>query len=305
LSAQEGTERLRERVSKPAAAIGVLRRRRAILLCGLVLGAGIAAAVQLQASTTYSASANVAFPSGTLPEKVGLGVPGGSSGEEERELNTEALAARSPEVARAVAAELGGTARPGRLTSAITTEALPGANVLKIIASTPHPRESARLANAFAAQYVAVRERAQLAVIEGVQRRLTSELLSLPPSSPERATLSQSLQRLNALRAFAGDGTHVVTLATPPSSPNGLSTLEAAGIGAASGLVLSLLIVYLMESLDRRVKTVEEMEHEYGLPALAAIPRFSVDASTAGKRKELLEPQRISPRSRASSTRSS
>ncbi len=138
-----------------------------------------------------------------------------------------------------------------------------------------------------------MRERSQLAVIEGVQRRLTGELLSLPPSSPERTTLAQSLQRLNALRAFAGDGTHVVTLATPPSSPNGPSTLEAAGIGAASGLALALLLVYLVESLDRRVKTVEDLEREYGLPALAAIPRFSVDASTAGQRKELLEPQRI------------
>lgn len=302
MSAQDGTERLRERASKPAAVIAALRRRWMVVLGGALLGAIIAVGLQLQAPKSYSASSNVAFQSATLLQ-AGFGVQSGSSGEAQRELNTEALTARSPEVAREVAKGLGGatsaglhgapSAAPSRLAAEIRTEAVPSANVLRITATTNHPAESARLANAFAEQYVGVRAHLQLAAIEGVTRRLTAQLLTLPASSPERVTLGQSLQRLNALRAFAGDGTHVVTLATPPASPSGLSTLAAGAIGAVAGLAATLALVFLLESLDRRVKTVEDLEREYGLPALAAIPHFALDSRSAGQRKELLEPQRI------------
>jgi capsular exopolysaccharide synthesis family protein len=263
-----------------------------VVVAFALLGVAVAVFVQQRATKSYSATASVAFQSATLSQ-VGLGLAPAASDEAERELNTEVLTARSPEVARPVAQALHSAATPSELASQVHTESVPSANVLKITATTRHPERSARLANAFAEQYIAVRARSQLVGIEAVQRRLSEELLALPPSSPERPVLRQSLQRLNALRAFAGGGAHIVAVAVPPSRPSGVGLPAAVAFGLVGGLALALLLVFVLESLDRRVKTLEEMEREYGLPALAAIPRFVFTAKSAGERKEMLEPQRI------------
>jgi capsular exopolysaccharide synthesis family protein len=292
MNTQPGQDASQEKKSKPTAALDVLRRRW-LVFAGLALTGAVAATIAYESSASlYTASASVALQSGTLRE-VGLGLPAAAGNEEQRELNTEALSVRSPEVARAVAQALHGTLAPGALLAAVTSEPIPGANVLRITATTRHPRESARLANAFAEQYIAVRVRTQLAEIAAVQQRLSAEVLALAPNSPERAALRQSLQRLTADRAFVGEGAQIVALAALPRSPAGLGLLAWAAIGAASGLALALIVVFLLETLDRRVKTLEEFEREYRLPVLAAIPQSAFASASAGQRRELLEPQRI------------
>jgi capsular exopolysaccharide synthesis family protein len=291
MSAQAGRDLSDATAGRPAAALEALRRRWPIIV-GLVL-AGAAAGVLVHETSTksYTATASVAFQSATLTE-VGFGISPTPS-EQQRELNTEVLTVRSPEVARAVAQSLHSALRPSQLAAEVTSETVPSANVLRITATTPHARASARLANAFAEQYIAVRTRSQLAGIEGVQRRLLEELGALPPGSAERAALRQSLQRLTALRAFSGGGAHVVALAAVPDTPDGMGLAASVAIGAASGLAVALIVIVLLESLDRRVKTLEELEREYRLPALAAIPQFAFASSSAAERKEQLEPQRI------------
>jgi capsular exopolysaccharide synthesis family protein len=98
---------------------------------------------------------------------------------------------------------------------------------------------------------------------------------------------------LTAARAFAGDGAHVVALAAVPAGPNGLGLLASLAIGAAGGLAAAVVLIFLLEALDRRVKTLEELEREYRLPALAAIPQLAFASTSAAERRELLEPQRI------------
>jgi capsular exopolysaccharide synthesis family protein len=271
--------------------IQALRRRWPIVLVMTALGAGLAAAVQQTTASTYTATATVAFESTNLSQVAGA--PPSSAGEQERELNTEALTVRSPEVAGAVAQALGSSARPGALAAHISTAAVPSANVLRITASSAHAEESARLANAFAEQFIAVRAHTELARIESAQKQLVEELAAQPPGSAERASLRASVQRLNALRPFAGGGSRMIALAAVPARPTGLALVPAIAIGAAGGLLLSLLIVLLLESLDRRVKTLDEVEREYGLPALAVVPQFAFNSASAAQRKELLEPQRI------------
>ena len=138
-----------------------------------------------------------------------------------------------------------------------------------------------------------MRARGELARIEAAQKQLLEEPVAQPPDSTERASLRASVQRLNALRPFAGGGSRVIALASVPTRPTGLGLVAAIAIGAAGGLLVSLVIVLLLESLDRRVKTLDEVEREYGLPALAVVPQFAFNSASAAQRKELLEPQRI------------
>ena len=141
-------------------------------------------------------------------------------------------------------------------------------------------------------QYIAFRTKAQLAGISTAQEKLREQIAALPATSAERATLVQSLVRLGSLQAAAASGTNIIGRATPPTSPNGAGLSEAIVIGILVGAAIAFSLVFLIESLDRRVKTVADLERGYGLPALAGIPRASSPAFD-DEDSALLEPYRI------------
>jgi succinoglycan biosynthesis transport protein ExoP len=274
---------------------GVLRvlRRRWMVIVGVTLACVLVAAVKHTRTTkSYQATASVAFQSGTLSDAALQVSPSGSS-EPQREADTEVLVAGSSEVAKGVSKQLHLSADPDELLNQVKVEAAPNANVLNIIASSGDSNESARLANAFAEQYIAFRARSELAGIDTAQSKLQQQISALPADSPERAALQQSLQRLGELRAVAGGGANIIGSATPPGAPSGMGLSTTLAIGLLIGLALSFSLVFLLEALDRRVKSIEEFERIYRLPALASIPQSVFGARRAKERQGLLEPVRI------------
>ncbi|MGH2853392.1 MAG: polysaccharide biosynthesis tyrosine autokinase [Solirubrobacteraceae bacterium] len=291
MSASERFERARE--GESVASMFEALRRRWPLIVGVVLAAVAVLLVSHERKAkSYTATANVAFQSGTLSE-AGLQVSPSSSGEPQREADTEVLIAHSAEVALAVAGQLHLQAEPSELLSKVKVEAAPNADVLNIVASAGDPQYAARLANAFAEQYIAFRAQSQLAGVNTAESKLQQQIAALPAGASERGALEQSLQRLSALRAVAGGGANIIGRATPPTSPAGTGLASTVAIGLLVGLALALALVFLLESIDRRIKTIEELEREYRLPALAAIPQVAFRTPRAEQRGELLEPYRI------------
>jgi capsular exopolysaccharide synthesis family protein len=284
-------ERVTERETV-ANALRVLNRRWLIVL-GVVLACVLVAVARYERTAkSYKAVASVSFQSGTLSDSALQVSPGGSS-EPQREADTEVLIAHSPEVAEAVRKQLGTQATVSELLDQVQVEAAPNADILELVASTGEPVYSARLANAFATQYIAFRAKSELVGIESAQRKLAQQLSALPADSPERATLQQSLQRLGELRAVAGGGANIIGQASIPTAPSGTKLSTTVIIGLLLGLGIAFSIVFLIESLDRRVKSIEEFEREYRLPALAGVPQSAFRSSRADDRNELLEPYRI------------
>lgn len=275
-----------------ARTLDILRRRWEIIVGVVLVCVAVAIVLHERAPKSYNATASVAFQEGT-PSEQALGIATGGGPEPQRGANTEVLTAHSTEVALAVRNQLGVNASPAELLSAVSVETAPSANVLNITASTHHPRESARLANAFAEQYIAFRTRSKVESIEAAQTKLTRQMETLPVGTSERASLEQTIQRLTSLRAVAGGGATIIGLAGVPGSPSGAGLASTAAIGFVIGLALALAIVFLIESLDRRVKTLDEFEREYKLPALTAIPASAFGAGNAEQRTDLLEPHRI------------
>jgi succinoglycan biosynthesis transport protein ExoP len=291
MSASERFERVRE--GENLTSMLEVLRRRWLLVAGVVLASvAVLVATHEHKAKSYTATANVAFQSGTLSE-AGLQVTPSSSSEPQREADTEVLIAHSAEVAQAAARQLHLQASASELLKKVVVEAAPNADVLNILATTGHPAEAASLANAFAEQYIAFRAQSQLAGVETAASNLQRQIAALPAGSSERTALEQSLQRLSATRAVAGGGANIIGRATAPTSPAGTSLTSTVAIGLLIGLALAFSLVFLLESLDRRIKTIEELEHEYRLPALAAIPQSAFRARRAEEREETLEPYRI------------
>jgi capsular exopolysaccharide synthesis family protein len=291
MSASDRLERVRENDGL-SGTLGLLRRRWPPIASIVVVCILFAVVNHERATKSYEASASVAFQNGTLSDAALAVSPGGSS-EPQREANTETLVAHSPEVAEAVRRQLKLESEASDLLDKVKVEAAANADVLNIVATTSDPKESARLANAFATQYIAFRTKSQLSGISTAQKQLQEEIAALPVGSSERAGLQQSVQRLGALRAVAGGGANIIGLATPSGTPTGLSLSTTAIMGLLIGLAIALSVVFLLEALDRRVKTVEEFEREYGLAALAGVPQSAFAVRRADQREDLLEPYRI------------
>jgi capsular exopolysaccharide synthesis family protein len=291
VSAFDRIERAREGEGL-ANALDALRRRWLIVL-GVVLASLVVLVVSHEhKAKSYNATANVSFQRGTLSQ-AGLQVSPSGSSEPQREADTEVLIAQSSEVAQAVRRQLHSAASASELLSKVKVEAAPNADVLNIIASVSNPRYAAVLANAFAEQYIVFRAQSQIAGISTAQSSLQQQIAALPPGSSERSTLERYLQRLSPLRAVAGGGANIIGRATPPSTPSGAGLTSTVAIGLLVGLAIALSLVFLLESLDRRINTIEELEREYRLPALAAIPQSAFRARRAAERGQLLEPYRI------------
>ena len=291
MSAADLSQRARESEGL-AGALTVLRRRWPLAV-GLVLVCVLVSVVRHErAAKSYVASASVAFQSGTLQDAA-LQIFPSNSTEPQREANTQVLIAHSPEVAQAVRQQLLTRTSVEELLEQAKVEVAPNADILNVGVSSGNPRYSARLANAFAEQYIAFKARSELAGIGAAQKSLQEQITALPAGSAERTTLQQSLQRLGELRAVAGGGANIIGRASSPTSPAGSSLSTAAAIGLLVGLALAFSLVFLLESLDRRIKTIEECEREYRLPALAGVPQSAFRRQRAAEREELLEPYRI------------
>lgn len=267
-------------------------RRRWLLIIGVVLACMIAAIARYETGTrSYESTASVAFNNTTLTEQA-LQVSRGS-GDPERDAATNVLIASSRDVAQGVRRQLRTDATPDTLLSAVDVEAAPNANVINITASTTSPIFSARLANAFAEQYLATETQQQLDAIDAAQSDLQRQIDALPVDAADRSTLQASSQRLDELRAIANGGLQIITRASPPDTPSGATLKTTAILGLLVGLALAATLVFLLESLDRRVNSVEAFERAYRLPVLATVPPNAFKHRRADDRIGSLEPYRI------------
>jgi capsular exopolysaccharide synthesis family protein len=77
----------------------------------------------------------------------------------------------------------------------------------------------------------------------------------------------------------------VIDKALVPRSPFRPSLRENVGMGLGVGLALGIGLVFLLEFMDRTLKSPEEVERRLGLPSLAVIPDVGDAESTYGRRQ--------------------
>jgi succinoglycan biosynthesis transport protein ExoP len=281
-----------------AGELSVLRRHWLLISIVVLATMLVFAAVHVHKAKSYTATASVTFQNSTL-SGAALNIATSGSSEPQREADTEVLIAHSTEVAQAVRKQLNLSATAPELLEEVKVEAAPTANVLNVSATTEDPRQAAVLANEFAKQYIAFHADSQLAGVATAEAETRKQISELPSQSQERASLSQeraaleqTLARLASLRAVASAGASVISSATAPTKPDGSGISETLAIGLLVGVAIALSLIFLLESLDRRIKTIEEFEQGYRLPALVGVPAWSSRTAELAS-GELLEPYRI------------
>jgi receptor protein-tyrosine kinase len=148
------------------------------------------------------------------------------------------------------------------------------------------PRRAARVANTFAAEYVAFRRAATREIYTQALARVRRKQAQLSRSTRGRVASRSEVAQARRLRSQANEldllasvqtgGAQVVQRARVPSSPVSPKPSRNYLLGGFIGLLLGFALATMRDKLDRRIKNkdqIRELAPEF--PILAELPRTS------------------------------
>jgi polysaccharide biosynthesis transport protein len=242
----------------------VLRRRKFVILAALITVPLVAFLYSSAQTKEYTASATLLFES---EEESGLN-------EASRFTATVEGLAQLPAVAAAAAEELNlSFSEVGGVEVGSGNE---NANLTTISATNESADRAAEIANAYARATIAFQRKSSQAKVKAkiaVLEKRIEDTLAADPTSPKISLLQEQLDTLEVEEALQTGETSLVQEATAPTSPSKPKTKRNVILGIILGLVLGLALAALVERLDRRIRSVEELEELFGLPIIARIPK--------------------------------
>jgi capsular exopolysaccharide synthesis family protein len=271
----------------------VLRERWWIVLAVAAACVAGALAISLTSPKQYQAAAKLLFRNPGLNEAVGAQSPSTPT-DPQTEQSTNVLLVTTGEVAAAVRGALHLDIGSDRLLGKIKVATEQNANVVDVTATDSDPRMAARIANAWVREYVLIRQQADRNKVAQGELLLRKRLASLAPAdAADRADLSAALQKLTVLEAVQTGNAEVVDKAAVPASASSPQPKRDALVALLLGGALGVGLAFLLNVLDRRLKTVEDFEAAYGFRSLAAVPLHARTPSSQQERAAALEPYRI------------
>lgn len=151
------------------------------------------------------------------------------------------------------------------------TQRLINEEIQRILQSTRHDYDVARSREASLQQSFN-----QLQGVSSSSGQAQVRLRELQREAEANRTLYESYlaryKESTAQESLEMPDSHVVTKATVPIAPSWPKTWIVLGLALMLGLGAGSVLAFLVDYLDRRVKTLEQAERISGLPALAAVP---------------------------------
>jgi len=251
----------------------ILRKRKWVFVQAVLVVTLATLGFSLSQEKAYTATATLYFND---PTQGVLDQPGGSFVDPSREAATNERLVNLPVVAQRAAVELGRGVTGEQVAGSVTIESSGDADLVDIGATAPSGRGAADMANAYANAYIAFRRETGRGDLREAARLVESTLAGLPPArraGAEGAELRSRLERLRLAESLQTGKAKLVQRAQAPDGPSSPKTKRNVILGLLMGSILGFAIAALFERLDRRLRTVEEVEQAYQLPVLARIPR--------------------------------
>lgn len=251
--------------------VRIVRRGKWIILQAAIAIPVIALLFSLSQESEYTATSTLLFrsPPVTVAESTGVVDP-------TREAATNGELVALPVVAVEAEKLLDNGSTASEIFSSIVVTPSSEADTAAISSTTTSPDKSAQFANAYARAYISFRRDADRAQVQDAIDQAEQSLAELTPAQQEGSegeALGKQLDQLQLVQALQTGGAELVQPADPPSTASSPKTKKNVILGLALGILLGFGLAALRDRLDRRVRTVEELEEIYGLPVIARIPR--------------------------------
>jgi polysaccharide biosynthesis transport protein len=262
-----------------------LRRRGWIIVLSLVLIVGATIAYSYTRTPLYGATADLLYQQSGLDQAL-FGAVVMEGRDPQKDLQTLASLVTVNEVANAVREDLDLTLNVRKLTEKVTATASPDQNILSITATDPDPQLAARIANAFADQFIAARAASDRETIAAAADHVKSQLDGLSTSeldSTYGSMLKDKYETLQIMASMQNGGLSVARRAIPPLEPSSPQPLRDAALAFVVALVVGTGLALLVEYLDKRIKDGKTLEGLLGAPVLAHVP--NVDGRWSHRRR--------------------
>ena len=254
-----------------------LRARWPFILLAMVIAVAAAILASRSVSKTYEAEADLLVTpiSSSNNTLAGLGLLQESS--QSRAALTASRFIQSPQVARGVAAQIGGN--PNRLLHSIQVTPLGQSDIVTITGHSRTRGGAADIANAFAdvtiKQRTARFQHALSTHIAELSRRV--DTARAQHDSGAVAALSTQLAAVVGYLGSSDPTLDVVRRAVPPSSAVQPRTKMVLIVAALGALFLAAAIVWALELIDPRVRGEEQLSRNRVLARLPALSRRQVE----------------------------
>jgi succinoglycan biosynthesis transport protein ExoP len=255
-----------------------LRRRLWVIVLCMIVAPVAAYGISKSETKQYTAKAELLFHPSGIDQQLSnssSASPSDSSGDPTRDAATNLQLVSLRRIAAATAKELGGGLTAADVEGKVSVQPEGDSDLAGVEATDPNPHAAARLANAWAAAYIAFRKTNDRQAIVQARNLLQSQYRSLDFTdrhSPRGDDLQQRINALTTQAALQTGNAELVQPADAPGSPSSPKTKRNTLLGILVGLLIGLLLAFILELLDRRLKDPKEIEELYERPTLGAIP---------------------------------
>jgi capsular exopolysaccharide synthesis family protein len=255
--------------------VGILARRKWVVLTVVVVATGAAVAASSLRPAVYSATSKVLITNTNIPAAV-AGVTDLTPPQDPiRAAATEAQVAKLFPVIDGARLKLGIT---DETTDQIRKNTTIGqgldSDLLGVEVKNGDPARATQLANAIAAEYVTYRSGLDTAKLVSARNDLLRQIADLRESGGASGTYYEDLlanaQRLSTLATVGASNYNVVEKAEA-GEKIGPNPVRDGIVAAIVGLIAGLALALLVERLDRRVRSVAEVEEILGSSLLARV----------------------------------
>jgi tyrosine-protein kinase len=248
-------------------------RAPVIVLCVLVTGVA-AFALSMAQRRQYTATAQILFRNAQLDQQA-AGLQVVNQVNPQSQTDTSLKLATLPRVAAETAAALGHDLTQQQVTDAITVIQDTDTDLAKVSATWTSPTFAARMANAYAQNVIADRQRADANYYSSALEAVNLQFRALSPAQRrgvEGADLKDRANSLQILSQLQSGEVQLEQTAAPPTTPSAPKVTRNTVIGVVLGLLLGLAVAFLLQRLDRRLREPSDLEEVYDVPLLGVVP---------------------------------
>ena len=276
--------------------LGVLARQRWVVLLAVIAVPLVAFAVSNSQQRLYEASATVLLNEQSPTAGEALNLTSAPSSPPDRYAATQAKLARVGGVAESTVRIAG---LPDRTAAALlansSVSATPTDDLLTFSVADPAPRVAMRLADAYAKAFTKYRRRLDVttlsAALRDTQRKLDAIVASGGGDSALFRRIEANQRNLEDLRTLqaAAMSARLVGRADSTSQVQP-KTKRNVILGLIAGLALGIALAFVRETLDTRVRSVDELRELLGLPLLGQVPKPARQLSPSRRLPTLVDP---------------
>jgi succinoglycan biosynthesis transport protein ExoP len=260
-----------DRATSPFELFRVIWRRRLLVILVVILCTLVSLLLVVRTSKEYSSSASLLFRDPGFARTLYGNDLFDAGQDPKRATQTNLDVVASTNVAVEAKKLLHTDESVGSLLGSITVTPGSDSDVATVEATRPTPNDAAAVANAFAKAYISYRQATDRAAVQKAQDLIQVSLNTA--AADERSGLLTSLRQLEVLKTLQTGNAEVVAQAEPNDSPTSPKPKRDAIFGLIVGLLAGCGLALLVDYLDRRLQTEDDVERAYSdFPVIATVP---------------------------------